>query len=182
MLVPLSVLTSSVSDGGLVLSVALIIVCLLLDQPTGGFPTVRDGIISTEGLELGLSTLSPSSQLEEKHQQHVSPHLLQYLQYLPKKFVFMIYLSFQICISYSHCICGIGEGLWWIPKSLACGYICFRSNFCVHTGCLAGCPPFSGFYMTPLGLFPCTVLLCPGVSVLNHGEFSPCGLNLDLHL
>ena len=87
MLVPLSVLTSSFSDGGLVLSVALIFVCLLSDQPAGGFPTVGDGIISMEGLELGLSTLSSSSQLEEKHQQHVSPHLLQYSQYLPKRFV-----------------------------------------------------------------------------------------------
>ena len=86
MLVPLSVLTS-VSDGGLVLSVALITVHLLLNQPTGGFLTVGDGIISMDGSELGLFTLSPSSQLEEKHQQCVSPHLSQYSQYLPKRFV-----------------------------------------------------------------------------------------------
>ena len=40
--------------------------------------------------EVGLFASSPSSQLEEKHQQHVSPHLLQYLQYLPKKFVLCV--------------------------------------------------------------------------------------------
>ena len=54
MLVPLSVLTSSFGDGGLVLSVALIIEQLLLDQPAGAFLTAGDGIISTEGLELGV--------------------------------------------------------------------------------------------------------------------------------
>ena len=75
MLLPLSVLTF-VGDGGLILSVALIIVHLLLDQPTGGFLTVGDVIISMEGLDLGFSTSSPSSNLEEKHQQHVSLHLL----------------------------------------------------------------------------------------------------------
>ena len=84
---PLSVLTSSFGDGGLVLSAALMIVHLLLDQPAGGFLTVGDGIISMEGLESGQFTSSPSSQLEEKHQQCVSQHLSQYLQYLPKKFV-----------------------------------------------------------------------------------------------
>ena len=83
MLVPLSVLTSSFNDGILVVSVALIILHLLLDQPVGGFLTVGEGIISMEGL--GLLTSSPSSQLEEKHQQCVSPHLLQYSQYLSEK-------------------------------------------------------------------------------------------------
>ena len=100
MLVPLSVLTSSVGDGGLVLSVPLSIVHLISDQPTGGFLTVGDGIISMEGLELGLSTLSPSSQSEEKHQQCVSPHLSQYSQYLPKKFV--------------HCFTSSSESVWII--------------------------------------------------------------------
>ena len=59
MLVPLSVLISSFGDGGLVVSVALIIVHLLSDQPVGGFLTTGDGIISMEGLGLGLFTSSP---------------------------------------------------------------------------------------------------------------------------
>ena len=85
MLVPLSVLIPSFSDGGLVVSVALMTLHLLSDQPAGGFLTVGDGLIFTEGL--GLLTSIPSSQSEEKHQQCVSPLLSQYSQYLLKKLV-----------------------------------------------------------------------------------------------
>ena len=81
MLVPLSVLISSFGDGGLVVSVFLMTVYLLSDQPAEGFLAVGDGSISMEGL--GLFTSSPSSQSEVKHQQCVSLHLLQYSQYLP---------------------------------------------------------------------------------------------------
>ena len=75
MLVPLSILTSAVCDGGLVWSFSLIIVHLNSDHPTGGLLAIGDGIASTEGLELGSPTLSSlSSQSEEKHQQCVSLH------------------------------------------------------------------------------------------------------------
>ena len=85
MLVPLSVFISSLGDGGPLVSVFLMTLHLLSDQPAGGFLAVGDGSISME--ELGLFALSPSSQLEVKHQQCVSSHLLQYSQYLPEKFV-----------------------------------------------------------------------------------------------
>ena len=89
MLMPLLVLGSSASDGGLTCSASLIILCLNMDHPTWGFLTVGDGIFSMEGLELGSSTLiNPSSQSEELHQQCVLLHLSQNLQYLPKKFPF----------------------------------------------------------------------------------------------
>ena len=82
---PLSVLASSAGDGGLACSTSLIILCLNVDHPTGGLLTIGDGIFSTEGLELGSSTLiNSSSQLEELHQQWVLPHLSQNLQCLPK--------------------------------------------------------------------------------------------------
>ena len=61
MMVPLSVLTSSVDSRGLVCFVSLIVIYLVLDHPTGGLLTVGDGIISMVGLELGSSTLSSSS-------------------------------------------------------------------------------------------------------------------------
>ena len=84
---PLLESASPASDGGLVCSASLITLCLNVDQPTGGFLTVGDGIFSMEGLELGSSTLAnPSSQLEELHQQCVSLHLSQNSQYLPKTF------------------------------------------------------------------------------------------------
>ena len=90
---PLSVLASSASDGCLVSSVSPIILHLNVDHPTGGFLTVGDRFLSMEGLELMLFTsVNPSSQLEELHQQCVSLHLLQNSQYLPKNF-----LSSVIC-------------------------------------------------------------------------------------
>ena len=89
MLMPLLVLVSSAGDGGSCLLCTLIILHLNVDHPTGGFLTVGDGIFSTEGLELGSSTLiNPSSQSEELHQQCILPHLSQKLQYLPKHFLF----------------------------------------------------------------------------------------------
>ena len=76
----------SVNEGGLANSAFLVTLCLNVDHPTGGFMTVGDGILSMEGLELGLSTLTnSSSQSDELHQQHVSLHLTQNLQYFPKK-------------------------------------------------------------------------------------------------
>ena len=52
MLMPLSVLASSASDGGLVSSASLITLCLNVDHPKGGFLTVGDGLFCMEGLEL----------------------------------------------------------------------------------------------------------------------------------
>ena len=70
MLMSLSILASSASDGGLASSTSLIILHLNVDHPTGGFLTVGDGILSMEGIELGSSTLiNSSSQSEELHQQ-----------------------------------------------------------------------------------------------------------------
>ena len=70
MLMPLLVVASSASDGGLASSASLITLHLNVDHPAGGFPTVGDGIFSMEGLELGSSTLiNSSSQSEELHQQ-----------------------------------------------------------------------------------------------------------------
>ena len=83
MLVPLSVLISSLGNASPVVSVFLMTLHLFSDQPAGGFMAVGDGSISMEGLFAS----SSSSKLEVKHQQHVSLHLLQYSQYLPKKFV-----------------------------------------------------------------------------------------------
>ena len=89
----LSVVASSAGDGGLAWSAFLIILCLNVDHPTGGLPTVEVGIFSMEGLKLGSSTLINSSfQSEELHQQCVSLHLSQKL--LAQKFSFLLYLSF----------------------------------------------------------------------------------------
>ena len=88
MLMPLLVLASSARDGGLACSASLITLHLNVDHPTGGFPTVGDGIFSMEELELGSSTLvNPSSQSEELQQQCVSLHLSQNSQYLAKSFL-----------------------------------------------------------------------------------------------
>ena len=136
-----------------------------------------------DGLEMGPFTLiCSSSQSEEKHQQCVSPHLLQYSQYLPKKVVCSFTTSDSVW-GCNHCIHWVCEDLWWILESLAYRYICFRSTiFCLHIIYLAGCPPLFGYYMTSLGLSSCAVLLHFGVGILKHIEFFPCGLNFDLYL
>ena len=97
MLMPLSVSASSVSDGGLASSASLITLCLNVVHATGGFLTVGDGFLSMEGLELVLFTsVNPSSQSEELHQQCVSLHLLQNSQYLPKNFLFSVISLFDV--------------------------------------------------------------------------------------
>ena len=133
---------------------------------------------------MGSSTLiNPSSQSEEFHQQCVSLHLSQNSQYLPKNFLSCFTSSSDSEWVIVVVVCRVGEDLWWIPEPLTCKFICHRSIvFCLLVWCLVGCPPLSGSNMTPLGLLPCVVLFCPGVGVLNHGEFSPCGLDFYLHL
>ena len=85
LLMLLSVLGSSASDGGLACSAALTILCLYAAHPIGGFLTVGDGVFSMEGLKPDLSVFNiPSSQSEELHQQYDLPHLSQNSQYLPK--------------------------------------------------------------------------------------------------
>ena len=91
MLMPLSVLAVSAGEGGLASSASLIILHLNVAHPTGGFLTVGDRFFSMEGLELVLFTsVNPSSQSEELHQQYVLLHLLQNSQYLPKNFLFSV--------------------------------------------------------------------------------------------
>ena len=97
--IPLLVLASSASDGGLANSVSLITLHLNVDHPTGGFPTVGDRFFSMEGLELGSSTLiNPSSQSEELHQQCVSLHLSQNSQYFPRIFFLVLPLLLILCV------------------------------------------------------------------------------------
>ena len=147
----------------------------------GGFLTVGDGIIPMEGLELGLSTFNPSFQSEEKHQQCVSPNLLQCSQYLPRKFV--------------SCFTSLSKSMWVIATVYAGSVkICggypnpWPVGISVSEVLFSGCTlaalwdvlPFLDFILTPLGLFSCVVLLCPGLGVLIHGEFSPYGLYFDL--
>ena len=134
LLTSLSVLCSSASDGGLACSASKITLHLYLAQPTGGFLIVGDGVFSIEGLELGSSIFSnPSSQSEELHQQYVSPHWSQNLQYLPKNSCSCSTSPSSSCVGYCGCICGVCEDLWGIPKPLTCWYICFR---CIIFGLL----------------------------------------------
>ena len=84
-LVLLSILGSSASDGGLACSAALTILCLYVAHPIGGFLTVGDRVFSMKGLKPDLSVFNiPSSQSEELHQQCDLPHLSQNSQYLPR--------------------------------------------------------------------------------------------------
>ena len=157
MLVPLSVLTSSVADGGFVLIFSLNY-CTSNFRPTyrRSILTVGDGIISTEGLELESSTFSPSSQSEEKHQQSCFSTSVAIFTIPASESLFLCFTSSsESGVGHSHCICGVSEDLWWIPKSLACRYICFRSIiFCVHTSCLVRMSsPFWILYDT-FGPFP----------------------------
>ena len=108
MLMPLSVSASAASDGGLVSSTSLRTLHLNVDHPTRGFLTVGDGFFSMEGLELVLLTsVNPSSQLEELHQQCVSLHLSQNLQYQPKNILYSFVSPSDIikCV-WSMMICG----------------------------------------------------------------------------
>ena len=74
----------------------------------------------------------------------------------------------DLCVGHRCSVGGVCKDLWWSPNYWVCGDVYFRRVFfCVHTGCLTGYPAFSGFCMTFLGLFPCMVPFCPGVSVLN---------------
>ena len=58
----LLVLGSSAGDGGLACSASLIILCLYVAHPIGGFLIVGDGVFSMEGLNFGLSVFNmPSS-------------------------------------------------------------------------------------------------------------------------
>ena len=85
LLLLLSVLGSSASNGGLACSAALTILCLYSAHPIGSFLTFSDGVFSMKGLNFNLSVFNiPSSQSEELHQQCDLPHLSQNLQYLPK--------------------------------------------------------------------------------------------------
>ena len=85
LLMLLSVLGSSASDGGLACSTALTILHLYVAHPMRSFLIVGDGVFSMEGLKPDLSVFNfPSSQSEELHQQCDSPHLSQNSKYLPK--------------------------------------------------------------------------------------------------
>ena len=55
LLMLLSVLSSSASDGGLACSAALTILRLYVAHPIGSFLTVGDGVFSMEGLKTDLS-------------------------------------------------------------------------------------------------------------------------------
>ena len=171
----------SSGDGGLSASVALMILHLLLDQPAEAFLPAEDDLISIDGL--GLLTSSSCSQLEEKHQQCISSLLSQYSQYQPINFELCTALPSKSVWGMTAVWVGVSEDWWWIPKFLAGGNICFRSVvFCVYTSCLVRYSPLFWFCMTLLGLFQCVELFLSGVSVLGHGEFSPCGLHLDFYL
>ena len=62
LLILLSVLDSSASDGGLAFSASLIILCLYAAHPVGGFLIVGDGVFSMEGLNFDLPVFNtPSS-------------------------------------------------------------------------------------------------------------------------
>ena len=62
LLMLLSVLGISVSDGGLACSAALTILCLCVAHPIGGFLTIGDGVFSMEGLKPDISVFNiPSS-------------------------------------------------------------------------------------------------------------------------
>ena len=70
LLMLLLVLGSSAGDGGLACSTSLIILCLYVAHPVGGFLVVGDEVFSMEGLNFDISMSNiPSSQLEELHQQ-----------------------------------------------------------------------------------------------------------------
>ena len=97
---PLSILASSDSDGGLVSSASLSTLHLNADYPTGGFLTVGNGLFSMEGLELlSFASVNPSSQSKELHQQCLSLHLLQNSQCLPKNFFPLLFLHLMLSIA-----------------------------------------------------------------------------------
>ena len=112
LLILLLVLGSSAIDGGLACSASLIILCLYVAHPVGGFLIVGDGVFSMEGLNFDLSVFNtPSSQLEELHLQCDLPHLSQNSQYLPKNLLFCAASPSLSVWGYCHSICGICEDL-----------------------------------------------------------------------
>ena len=127
-----------------------------------------------EGLEHDFSVSNtPSSKSEELYQQCVSPHLSQNSQYLHRNL-----LSCSPSPS-SSMYMGVFEDFRGIPKPLTCWYIGFRCIiFGLHVCHLVGCSPLSGHNIAPsISLFPCMILFCPGLNVLDHAEFSPCSFN-----
>ena len=147
---------------------------------------VRDGIFSIDGLAFGFSTFSyPSSQSEELHQQYVSPHLSQNLQYLPRN------LLLPACSS-SFSVWGaaaayLGSVKTWggIPESLAYLHICFWCCvvFCMNASYFSvGYSPLSGSHIVPpASFFPSMIFFCSSVGVLEHTELSLLGLDLYLY-
>ena len=104
-LLTLLLVLNSSSDGGLACSIsifclfslaAITTLHLCSAHPAEGFLMVGDGVFSIDGLAFGFSTFSnPSSQSEEFHQQYVSPHLSQNLQYLPMNLLLPACSSFS---------------------------------------------------------------------------------------
>ena len=183
---PLLVLASSASDGGLACSASLITLHLNVDHPTGGFPTVGDGIFLYGRVKTGViyinKFLFPIGRIA-RGMCFATP-VTKITVLAQKLFIFCstspsdsVWVTVVVYVGLVK-ICGG----YLIP--LSCRYICLRSIILL-SACLSSCgvPSFFWILYDTFGPFPTyAVLLCPGVGILDHGEFSPCGLNCDLYL